>query len=66
MERRASVIMREIERLLYEKRLETRGLVSIVTQRLKRDKVATYKFSKEYRLCKVKDNIGTGTNGYNE
>lgn len=66
MERRACVIMRETESLLYEKRLEALDLVSLVTQRHKRDKVAIYKFSKGYRLCKVKDNIGTGTNGYNE
>lgn len=65
MERRASVIMREIESLLYEKRLEALGLVSPVTQRCKRDKVTIYKFSKGYRLYKVKHNIGTGTNGYN-
>ncbi|PKU42199.1 rna-directed dna polymerase from mobile element jockey-like [Limosa lapponica baueri] len=66
MERRASVIMREIESLLYEKRLEPLGLVSLVTQRRKREKVVIYKFSKEYRLCKEKDNIGTGANSYNE
>ena len=66
MERRASVTMREMESLLYEKRPEARGLVSLVTQRHKRDKVAIYKFIKDYRLCKAKDNIGTGTNGYNE
>lgn len=66
MEGGASVIMREIESLLYEKRLEALGLVSLVTQKGKMDKVAIYIFSKAYRLCKVKDNIGTGTNGYNE
>lgn len=54
------MIMREMERLLSEKRL---GLVSLVTQRLKRDKVAIHKFSKWHRLSKVKDNTGAGTNG---
>lgn len=54
--------MREIESRLYERRLEALGLVSLVTQRHKKDKVAINKFSKGYRLCKVKNNIGTGTN----
>lgn len=56
------MIMREIESRLYERRLEALGLVSLVTQRHKKDKVAINKFSKGYRLCKVKNNIGTGTN----
>lgn len=47
-------------------KMEALGLVSLVTQRQKRDKVATYKFSKGYRLCKVKENIDKRMNGYNE